>query len=137
MRRAILLYGAAIAAAAWLLQWLEYRYALRSLPGRTHLALVAAGFTALGVWAGWRLTGGRRGEEFEKNTRVLGSLGISERECEVLELLAEGHSNKEIAERLHVSPHTVKTHLGHLYAKLDVSRRTQAVQRARSLGILP
>lgn len=64
-------------------------------------------------------------------------MGISGRELEVLELLAQGSSNKEIADRLCVSPHTVKTHLGHLYDKLDVARRTQAVQKARELRILP
>jgi ATP/maltotriose-dependent transcriptional regulator MalT len=73
---------------------------------------------------------------FERNDRVIETLGISGRELEVLELLAEGLSNKEIAARLYVSSHTIKTHLSNLYQKLEVSRRTQAIQKARMLGIL-
>ena len=138
MTRYILISGLAIAAVAFVLQWLEYRYAVRALPTETYIGLLALGFTALGVWAGYRLTLGRpvKRSPQERNSRAIASLGISERELEVLELLAAGHSNKEIAERLFVSPHTVKTHVGHLYEKLEVTRRTEAVQKARMLGIL-
>ena len=83
------------------------------------------------------LTRRSRPAPFEKNARALGYLGISEREYEVLELLAAGHSNREMAERLYVSPNTIKTHLAHLYEKLEVSRRTQAVRKARSLRLIP
>jgi ATP/maltotriose-dependent transcriptional regulator MalT len=65
------------------------------------------------------------------------TLGISSRELEVLALLAAGASNKEIARRLEVSPNTVKTHVTKLFAKLEASRRTEAIQRARELGIIP
>jgi ATP/maltotriose-dependent transcriptional regulator MalT len=67
----------------------------------------------------------------------MASLGISDREFEVLELLAAGRSNKEISARLNVSPNTVKTHLANLYGKLEVKRRTEAILRARELGMLP
>jgi NarL family two-component system response regulator LiaR len=137
MKRAILLYSAVIAAAALVLQWLEYRYVVRALSTEVYIAAVAVGFTALGLWAGYRLTAGRWKSEFERNDRAIASLAISGRELEVLELLAEGSSNKEIADRLCLSPHTVKSHLGHLYDKLEVARRTQAVQKARELRILP
>jgi DNA-binding CsgD family transcriptional regulator len=138
MKKQILIYGLVIAAAAILLSWLEYRYTVRAFSVEIYIGLIAVGFTALGVWAGYRLTAGRaRGGEFERNTRAVESLGISERELDVLDLLAVGHSNKEIADKLCVSPHTVKTHLAHLYEKLDVSRRTQAIQKARELRILP
>ena len=137
MKRAVLLYSVAIAAAALTLQWLEYRYAVRALSTEVYIGAVAVGFTALGLWAGYRLTSRGPKTAFEKNDRAIAVLGISGRELEVLELLAQGSSNKEIADRLCVSPHTVKTHLGHLYDKLDVARRTQAVQKARELRILP
>ena len=137
MKRAVLLYSAAIAAAALTLQWLEYRYAVRALSTEVYIGAVAVGFTALGLWAGHRLTSRGPKKAFEKNDRAIAALGISGRELEVLELLAQGSSNNEIADRLCVSPHTVKTHLGHLYDKLDVARRTQAVQKARELRILP
>jgi ATP/maltotriose-dependent transcriptional regulator MalT len=70
------------------------------------------------------------------NTRVVETLGISPRELEVLDLLAAGRSNKEIARRLDVSPNTVKTHLANLYEKLEVRRRTEAILRARELGMI-
>jgi DNA-binding CsgD family transcriptional regulator len=138
MTRSILISGLAIAAAAVALQWLNYRYAVRALSTDSYIGLLALGFTVLGVWAGYRLTLGRTDHRIprERNTRAIASLGISERELAVLELLAAGHSNKEIADRLFVSPHTVKTHVGHLYDKLEVARRTEAVQKARMLGIL-
>ena len=65
------------------------------------------------------------------------ALGLSERELEVLQELAAGHANKEIAARLHVSPNTVKTHVANLFAKLGARRRTEAIRRARELGIVP
>jgi ATP/maltotriose-dependent transcriptional regulator MalT len=71
-----------------------------------------------------------------RNTRVIERLGISARELEVLELLAAGRSNKEIARRLDVSPNTVKTHLANLYEKLEAERRTEAIRRARDLGMI-
>ena len=86
---------------------------------------------------GVRLTKRRPAGPFEVNAQALSSLGISEREHEVLALLAEGLSNKELAERLFVSTNTIKTHLARVYDKLDVARRTQAVQKARSLRLIP
>lgn len=62
---------------------------------------------------------------------------LSEREFDVLQLVAEGLSNKEIAARLFLSGHTVKTHTSNIYSKLDVNNRAQAVNQARTLGILP
>ena len=98
--------------------------------------LIAILFTGLGVWVGYRLTGRGSSDEFEKNTRALETLGISDREYEVLVLLAGGHTNKEIADQLFVSPNTVKTHLANLYGKLQVSRRTQAIHKAKALRLI-
>jgi ATP/maltotriose-dependent transcriptional regulator MalT len=92
---------------------------------------------ALGIWVGAKLF--RRGPapaRFEANVKAQQALGISEREFEVLELLAAGGSNKEIASRLNVSPNTVKTHVGKLYEKLEVKRRTEAILKARELGMI-
>ena len=138
MKRTILIYGLAIAAAASLLQWLEYRHAVLIFSTEIYIAAIAVLFTLLGIWVGNRLT--RRAppqDTFEKNERAIAYLGISDREYDVLKLLAEGHSNKAIAKRLFVSANTIKTHLAHLYQKLDASRRIQAVQKARSLGLIP
>lgn len=133
----ILIYGLGVAAASFALQWLEYRYTVRMFSTEIYIVALAVSFTLLGIWVGHRLTRRRPPAPFETNLRALDYLGISQRELEVLELLAEGHSNKGIAERLFVSPNTVKTHLARLYEKLEVSRRTQAVQKARELRLLP
>ena len=74
---------------------------------------------------------------FELNDTNLSKTGMSKREFEVLELIAAGLSNQEIAEKLFVSPSTVKTHVSNVLAKLDASRRTEAVARAKELRLLP
>lgn len=102
-----------------------------------YVAVVALVFITLGIWIGTRLARPEAPEEFERNEEAMEYLGISPREHEVLELLARGHSNREIAKALFVSSNTVKTHLSRLYGKLDVSRRTQAVRKARSLRLIP
>ena len=138
MLRTIALYGLALALGAVLLQWLQYRMLVREHPGEIYLALFAAGFLALGVWIGARLF--RRpaaGDGFEPNTAARASLGVSDREFDVLELLAAGRSNKEIAAKLGVSLNTVKTHIARLFEKLDAARRTEAIQKARELGLIP
>jgi DNA-binding CsgD family transcriptional regulator len=138
MWKRALLYGLALAAGTALLQWLDYRHFARAQSETVYIALVAVAFLGLGVWAGVRLLGHRAppDQPFDGNPQAQATLGISPREREVLELLAAGLSNKEIAERLHVSPHTVKTHVAHLYEKLDARRRTEAILKARELGLL-
>jgi DNA-binding CsgD family transcriptional regulator len=136
MLRTILLYGLMLAAGALGLEWLQYRLLVRAYPAEAYVVLVALAFLALGIWAGTRLTRRTAAAPFEPNTRVQGTLGISGRELEVLELLAAGRSNKEIATHLGISPNTVKTHIARVFGKLDVRRRTEAILRARELGML-
>ena len=135
----ILPYGIGVAAAAMLLEWLEYQYTVRIFSTEIYIVAIAFLFTGLGIWVGLRLTRPPNvaAPAFERNDKARHHLGISDRELEVLELLAQGLSNKEIGEGLFVSPNTVKTHLAKLYGKLEVSRRTQAVQRARELRLIP
>lgn len=137
MGRTILIYGGVLAIAAFALQQLEYRYFARAFATEIYIVLIALGFTGLGVWAGRRLSAAPPVEPFARNDAALKSLGVTDREYEVLELLAEGLANKEIARRLAVSPNTVKTHVARLYEKLGAERRTQAVQKARELALIP
>ena len=129
-------YGAALAAGALALQWLDYDRLARSRPGEIYTALIAAAFLALGVFLGMRVFAAPTPAPFDGNPKAVASLGISPRELVVLKELAAGRSNKEIARRLEVSPNTVKTHLARLYEKLGAERRTDAVNRARELGII-
>ncbi len=136
MKKFILTYALLMGAGAAVLQWLQYQYAVRLLPTELYILLIALGFTVLGVWLGRRVTGRPSAPPPGRNQQALDYLKISEREYRVLELLAEGHSNQEIAQRLFVSPNTIKSHLASLYRKLEVSRRTQAVNRARELKLI-
>jgi DNA-binding NarL/FixJ family response regulator len=136
MLRTILVYGSILAAGSFGLEWLQYRLLVRAHPTEAWLILIALGFMGLGIWVGASLLRRTAQAAFEPNTRAQESLGISGRELEVLQLLAAGRSNKEIALELDVSPNTVKTHVAKLFDKLEVSRRTEAILRARELGIV-
>ena len=136
MLRTILIYGVLLAAGAFGLQWLEFEFVVRTHTTETYLVLIAIAFMGLGVWVGARLFRRPPAAPFQSNTRVRETLGVSDREYEVLELLASGQSNKEIARQLDVSPNTVKTHVANLFDKLEAKRRTEAILRARELGIL-
>jgi DNA-binding CsgD family transcriptional regulator len=136
MWKAVALYGVLLAAATAALQWLDYLAIVRARATDLYIALIAAGFLTLGLYAGWRLFGVRRSLHPAGNPQAQGSLGISARELEVLRELAAGHSSKEIARRLDVSPNTVKTHVSRLLDKLGARRRTEAIQRARELGLI-
>lgn len=136
--RPVLLYGAILAAGTFLLSWLDYQSLARTFAGEIQIFLVASLFLVLGLWAGSRLFAGRAvPSDFDGNPNAQRTLGLSAREMEVLGLLAEGLANKEIAERLSLSPNTVKTHVARILEKLGARRRTEALARARELGILP
>lgn len=129
----------AMAGLVFLLKYLEYQLIVRDLSIEFYVGIVAVFFTALGIWAGLKLT--RRkvvmvGPEFVLNESALQRTGVSKREYEVLELMAKGFSNQEIADKLFVSLNTIKTHSSNLFLKLEVSRRTQAIQKAKELRLI-
>jgi len=136
MWRTILVYGALLAAGAFGLRWLEFQFLVRSHAVETYATLIAIAFLGLGIWVGKRLFRSSPPQPFTHNVQARESLKISEREFEVLTLLADGQSNKQIANRLEVSPNTIKTHVAKLFAKLEVARRTEAIARARELGMI-
>lgn len=137
----VVLYGLALAVLVAILKYFEYRYWIRDLSVEVYIGVVAVLFTALGVWAGSKLLAGKKqvpaDQPHAPNEEALRSLGISVRELDVLQLMASGCSNQEIADKLFISLPTVKSHSSSLFVKLDVSRRTQAVLKARAVGILP
>ena len=136
MVRPVILYGIALAAAAFLLEWLNYKHVVHRWSTELYVAVIAVLCVALGIWAGNRLTAQPR-QAFVRSDAAIAALGLSARECEVLEMLAAGHANKVIARQLDISPNTVKTHVARLFEKLGASRRTDALARARELGLLP
>lgn len=136
----IFIYGVAMAALIGVLKVVEYRYFVREIPLEFYIGLVAVMFTALGIWAGLRLTQLKvvqTGGPFQLDELALRRLSISKLEYKVPELISQGLSNQEIAERLFASNSTVKTHVSNVLAKLDARRRTEAIARAKKLRIIP
>lgn len=136
MTRSILIYAGLLGAAVFALQWMEYQYWVRALSNEIYIILIGIAFLAFGLWLGRALTPKAAAVHFEKNDAALKTLGITDREYAVLEQMADGLSNKEIAAALHVSPNTIKTHVARLYEKLEVGQRVQAVKKARDLRLI-
>lgn len=148
MKRHILLYGLIGGILIAALKWTEYRFLVIEHSIEIYGGLVAATFAVLGIWLGIKLTGRQDRviikevpvpvtEPFLPNQRKREDLGITPRELEILELIALGMSNREIAEKLFVSENTVKTHSSRVFDKLGAKRRTQAVQLGKEFGLLP
>jgi two-component system, NarL family, response regulator LiaR len=140
VKRTIIFYGLVLALLIFALKYLEYRLFVRDLSTEFYAGSLALMFTGLGIWVGLRLTSKKTilvGPEFVFNDTELQRLRISKRELDVLGLMAQGLSNQEIADKLFISFNTVKTHSSNLFLKLDVSRRTQAIQKAKELRLIP
>ena len=137
MWRTIVVYGAVLAAGTFALQWLDYLRLARAHSGGIYIALIASAFLALGIYIGARVVAGYRPTDFDGNPKARTALGITPSELAVLREIAAGRSNKEIASQLKVSPNTVKTHVARLFGKLEARRRTDAINRARELGLVP
>jgi ATP/maltotriose-dependent transcriptional regulator MalT len=145
-----LIYGVTGGALIILLKLIEFRFLVVEHSLEIYGALIAVLFAALGIWLGLKLTRKeevvllkevvkvvpRPSEPFAVNEEQLKQLGITKRELEILELIAHGLSNREIAEKLFVSENTVKTHSSRLLDKLSAKRRTQAVQIAKEIGLI-
>ena len=158
MKKTVLLYGLLAGVLIAVLQLVEYRYLVLQHSLELYGGIVALIFSGVGIWLGLKLTRTREivrevpvmvevpvtvevpvpvVAPFQRNEARLEQLGITRRELEILEALAAGFSNREIAERLFVSENTVKTHTARLFDKLAARRRTQAVQSAREAGLIP
>ena len=148
MKRHVLIYGFIGGILITVLKWSEYRFLVIEHSIEIYGGLIAATFAVLGIWLGLKLTKARQtivvkevpvpaGEPFAPDERKREDLGITPRELEILELIAQGMSNREIAEKLFVSENTVKTHSSRVFDKLGAKRRTQAVQFGKEFGLLP
>jgi two-component system, NarL family, response regulator LiaR len=145
----LIIYGTAMAALMFLLKWLELRLIIFDHAFEIYVGAIASIFTGLGIWLALKLSRPKvqtvvvekevyvRRDSFLLNEQEVNNLNLSKRELEVLQLMAEGLSNHEIAERLYVSLSTVKTHSRNLFEKLGVARRTQAIDKAKKLFIIP
>ena len=147
MKRQILIYGLVGGVLITLLKWSEYRFLVIEHSLEIYGGITAAIFSILGIWLGQKLTSPRKqiviqevpisAPPFALNEKKREELAITPRELEVLELVAQGLSNSEIASKLFVSENTVKTHCSRAFDKLGAKRRTQAVQIGKEFGLLP
>ena len=147
MRKHILLFGLLCGVLIAVLQLIEYRWLVIEHSVEIYGALIAAIFAGVGIWLGLKLTRPKETvvvrevmveapSSFIRDQGKVDSLGITPRELEILELIAEGLSNKEIADRVHVSENTVKTHSSRVFDKLGARRRTQAVQLGKEFRLI-
>lgn len=113
------------------LQIIHYKTLVRDMEVEVYGGIVGILFLFFGIWLG---TNTFRKKSLDKYDRE--KLGLSKRELEVLELLSQGLSNQEVADKLFVSLNTAKTHISSIYTKLNVKRRTQAIQKARDLALI-
>lgn len=144
----VFLYGIALAVLALLLRWLEIRFIILQYTFEIYAGAIAFIFTLLGIWLALKLSRPKietkiieqavfkTNTEFEFNQAAFTELGLSKRELEVLELMAKGLSNQEVADQLFVSLNTIKTHISRLFDKLEVKRRTQAIEKAKKLALI-
>jgi ATP/maltotriose-dependent transcriptional regulator MalT len=148
MKKHILIYGLCGGVLIVVLKVVEYRFLVVEHSIEIYGGLIALLFAVLGIWLGLKLTKTRETvvvkevlvpspQSFALNETRLRELGITRRELEILELIAGGLSNREIAAKLFVSENTVKTHSSRLFDKLSAKRRTQAVQLGKELGLIP
>jgi DNA-binding CsgD family transcriptional regulator len=149
--RHIILYGVVMALLIFALKWLQWKYLITDNSIEIYIGLIALFFTFLGVWVATQLAKPKvktvvvekevyltpPPPDFTLNEAELKKLNLTTREYEVLQLLTQGHSNADIAEKLFLSLSTIKTHVSNLLVKMDVKNRMQAVEKARRLKIAP
>lgn len=148
--KATIIYSISLAFLLFLLKWLELRFIIFDHSFEIYIGFIAVLFTGLGIWLALKLSKPKietvvvekevyvtRNENFVLDTSLVSQLELSKRELEILNLLAQGHSNQEIAAKLFVSLSTVKTHIQNLFEKLDVKRRIQAVEKGKRLNLIP
>ena len=147
MRREVLICGVIGGILITGLKWTEYQFVVIEHSVEIYTTLIAITFAVLGIWLGIKVTRTRQpivgkeavvaaGEPFVPNQSKRDDLDITRRELEILELIAQGMSNREIAEKLYVSENTIKTHCSRAFDKLGAKRRTQAVQLGKEFGLL-
>jgi DNA-binding CsgD family transcriptional regulator len=145
----VFIFGVSLALLLLILKWIEYRFLIISHRIELYAGLIAIFFTALGIWISFKVLGNKTKTivvekeifvpnplDFERRAKALEDTGLSNREMEVLELMAKGLSNQEMAEQLFVSLNTIKTHNSKILSKLDVKRRTQAIEKAKRLSLI-
>lgn len=139
MKKDILYYGLIVALILLLVKGADYSLFSKHISIEIYTSILVLVFTGLGLWFGLKFTSPKVVVEHHIvesfDIARLKERGISDRELEVINLLASGHTNQQIADQLFVSLSTVKSHLQKIYQKLEVKTRIQAIQKAKTLSI--
>lgn len=154
--KTVIIYSVSLALLIVFLRLIEYQLIILNNSFQFYVGGIALFFTVLGIWLATKLISPKNktiivekekivekqvfintAEPFVLNEKALAETELSTRELEVLQLMAKGLSNREIADSLYVSVNTIKTHIGNLFFKLEASRRTQAVEKAKNMGLIP
>jgi DNA-binding CsgD family transcriptional regulator len=147
--RHLILYGTLLAVLVFALKWLQWKFLIVDNSLDIYIGVIAVFFTILGIWVATQLVRPKvervvvekavyisQPGQFSINEAELRKLNLSSREYEVLQLLAKGYSNADIAKSLFLSLSTVKTHVSNLFFKMEVRSRTQSIEKAKRLGII-
>lgn len=127
-----LVYGGAMGIIIILMEVIQYKAVIRDLQIELFGIFIALIFLSVGIGVGILIYKKKvNPDQYDRD-----KLGLSKRELEVLELLSQGLSNQEIADKLFVSLNTSKTHISKIYQKMNVKRRTQAIQKARDYALI-
>jgi len=148
--KSAIIYSISLAILLFLLKWLELRFIIFEHSFELYIGFIAIIFTSLGIWLALKLSKPKvetvvvekevyinKNEPFEPDALQISQLELGKRELEILNLMAGGLSNQEIAGKLYISLSTVKTHIQNLFQKLDVKRRTQAVEKSKRMNLIP
>jgi len=148
--RPIALYGVLMAVLVFALKWLQWKYLITDNASDVYVGLIAVFFTLLGTWVATQFAKPKiqtvvvekeiyrdQPGDSALNETELKKLNLTTREYEVLQLLTQGYTNAEIADKLYLSLSTVKTHVSNLFVKMDVKNRTQALEKANRLKLTP
>lgn len=135
MKKTILIFGLLAFAIIAFMQLSQYALVSGDLKIELIISAIAVVFFLIGVYIQKRFKKNPT-TQTHINQKAIEASGLSNREYEVLQEIAKGHSNKEIATHLFVSESTIKTHVSNILLKLDAKRRTHAIQKAKELRIL-
>jgi DNA-binding NarL/FixJ family response regulator len=136
MKKTVFIYGSSLAVLAFILKAIEYKWLIKDISWQFYIFIIALIFCTLGMWIGHKILHRVHPKQvFEINHQAIKSLGLSERELQVLQQILKGHSNQKIADELYISINTVKTHLKNSYAKLEVNNRILAIEKLKTLKI--
>lgn len=136
MKKTVLIFSSLILAILLLFQISKYSLSVGNTSSEWVIAIIAIVFFVIGVYLNKKSLHKSTSSEIQVDQKKIDELGLSKREFEVLNGIAFGLSNKEIGEKLFLSESTIKTHVSNLFVKLNATRRTQVIRKAKEMRLI-